>query len=98
MDVHDVGDYKIGEAWRVLEPGMVMTVEPVIYIIPQLIDLWKAEKKFGEFIDYAALEKFRGFGGIRVEDDVVVTGDGCRILGPRIPIEIDEVEALAGRP
>lgn len=80
---------------RTLEPGMVMTVEPGIYMIPQLMDLWRAEKKFTDFIDYAALEKFRGFGGIRVEDDVVVTETGCRILGPRIPIEIDEVEAIA---
>lgn len=80
---------------RPLAPGMVMTIEPGIYVIPHLIDLWKAEKKFAEFIDYAALEKFRGFGGIRVEDDVVVTREGCRVLGPRIPIEIDEVEALA---
>lgn len=80
---------------RTLEPGMVMTVEPGIYVIPQLIDLWKAEKTFADFINYDALEKFRDFGGIRVEDDVVVTDEGCRILGPRIPIEIDEVEAIA---
>ncbi len=80
---------------RKLEPGMVMTVEPGIYVIPQLIDLWKAETKFAEFIDYDAVEKLRGFGGIRVEDNVVVTETGCRLLGPHIPIDIDEVEQLA---
>ncbi len=80
---------------RPLEPGMVMTIEPGIYLIPQLIDMWKAEKKFVDFINDDALERFRGFGGIRVEDDVLVTDSGCRILGPRIPIEIDEVEAIA---
>ena len=80
---------------RKLEPGMVMTVEPGIYVIPQLIDLWKAEKRFAEFINYDAVDKFRDFGGIRVEDDVVVTEAGCRILGPHIPIAIEEVEAVA---
>ena len=80
---------------RALEPGFVMTVEPGIYVIPQLIDLWKAEKKFADFINYDAVEKVRTFGGIRVEDNVVVTGTGCRVLGPPIPSEIDEVERLA---
>ena len=72
-----------------------MTVEPGIYMIPQLMDLWRAEGRFTDFINYPALDKFRTFGGIRVEDDVVVTENGCRVLGPPIPKEIDEVEELA---
>jgi Xaa-Pro aminopeptidase len=72
-----------------------MTVEPGLYFIPQLIDLWAAEKRFAQFIDYDAVQRFRGAGGIRVEDDVVVTQDGCSILGPHIPLTIEEVEAEA---
>ncbi len=80
---------------RALEPGFVMTVEPGIYMIPTLMDKWRAEGKFTDFLNYDVIDKFRGFGGIRVEDDVVVTEDGCRILGKRIPIEMEDVEALA---
>ena len=80
---------------RALEAGMVMTVEPGIYMIPTLMDLWKAEGKFRDFLNYDVIEKFRGFGGIRVEEDVVVTDSGCRILGKPIPIEMADVEALA---
>jgi Xaa-Pro aminopeptidase len=81
---------------RALEPGFVMTVEPGIYMIPTLMDKWKAEGKFTDFLNYDAIDTFRGFGGIRVEDDVVVTETGCRILGKPIPIEMADVEALAG--
>ncbi len=80
---------------RTLEPGMVMTVEPGIYLIPVLIDRWRAEGKFAEFLDYDAIERFRAFGGIRLEDDVLVTEAGNRVLGQPIPIEMEEVEALA---
>ncbi len=80
---------------RVLEPGMVMTVEPGIYMIPTLMDKWRAEARFLDFLNYDVIEKFRAFGGIRVEDDVVVTETGCRVLGKPIPIEMEEVEALA---
>ena len=79
---------------RALEPGFVMTVEPGIYMIPTLMDKWRAEGKFTDFLNYDVIDKFRGFGGIRVEDDVVLTEDGCRILGKPIPIERAEVEAL----
>jgi Xaa-Pro aminopeptidase len=78
MDVHDVGDYKIGDAWRQLEPGMALTVEPGLYVAPDNTN-----------VD----EKWRGIG-IRIEDDVVVTKDGCRILTDDVPKTISEIEAL----
>lgn len=77
---------------RPLESGFVLTVEPGIYFIPALIDRWQQEGKHKEFIDYDRLEGFRGFGGIRIEDDVLVTADGSRVLGPGIPKAIPEVE------
>jgi Xaa-Pro aminopeptidase len=80
---------------RVLQPGFVVTTEPGVYFIPELIDMWKAQNRFPEFINYDVVEKFRRFGGIRIEDDVVVTEIGHRVLGPPIPAEIDEVESLA---
>jgi Xaa-Pro aminopeptidase len=82
---------------KALETGYVITVEPGIYFIPALIDRWKAERKFSEFVNYERLEKYRSFGGIRIEDDILVTGDGCRILGPGIPKRIDEVEAITSQ-
>ena len=81
---------------RRLEPGFVLTVEPGLYFIPTLIDQWQAEGRHAAFIDYDKVEQFKDFGGIRIEDDVLVTEDGPRILGPPIPKAIDDVEALAG--
>ena len=78
-----------------LQPGYVVTVEPGIYVIPELIDMWKGEKKLAEFINYDELEKWRDFGGVRVEENVVITQDGYRILGKPIPKTMDDVEALA---
>lgn len=78
-----------------LEPGYVVTVEPGIYLIPDLIDMWKADNKFTEFINYSEVEKYRDFGGVRVEENVVVTENGCRILGKPIPKTISDVEAMA---
>jgi Xaa-Pro aminopeptidase len=72
-----------------------MTVEPGIYMIPTLMDKWRAEGRFLDFLNYDVIDTFRTFGGIRVEDDVVVTQTGCRVLGKPIPIEMEEVEALA---
>lgn len=78
MDVHDVGDYKVGGQWRVLEPGMCMTVEPGIYISP---DNDKVAKKW------------RGIG-IRIEDDVAVTRQGCEVLSAAAPKTVADIEAL----
>ena len=78
-----------------LEPGFVITVEPGIYFIPELIDRWKAERKNAEFLDYGAVEKYRDFGGIRIEDDVLITSAGSRVLGRPIPRTIEEVEAMS---
>jgi len=78
---------------RTLQPNWVVTNEPGIYFIPALIDTWKAEKKFTEFINYDKVETYKDFGGVRLEDDILITEDGCRILGDRIPITVDEVEA-----
>jgi Xaa-Pro aminopeptidase len=66
-----------------------------LYFIPELIDQWKADKRFEEFIDYNKVETYRDFGGIRIEDDVLVVDTGQRVLGRPIPKSIDEVEELA---
>lgn len=79
---------------RELEPGFVLTIEPGVYFIPELIDMWKAEKRFEQFINYAELEKWRDFGGIRNEEDYLITADGARRLGKKIPLTTQEVEAL----
>ncbi len=78
MDVHDVGDYKVGGEWRVLEPGMVLTVEPGIYVAPDNEQVPK---------------KWRGIG-IRIEDDVVVTKEGCEVLTEGVPKRVADIEAL----
>jgi len=78
MDVHDVGDYRVAEEWRVLEPGMVMTVEPGLYIP---VD------------DLSVAKKWRGIG-IRIEDDVLVTEDGCEVMTSWAPKTTREIEAL----
>jgi Xaa-Pro aminopeptidase len=78
---------------RKLKPGFVLTVEPGIYFIPQLIDQWKAEKRHAAFINYKEVEKFRNARGYRIEDDVVVTKSSNKVLGPPIPKTVDEVQA-----
>ncbi|WP_122667057.1 Xaa-Pro aminopeptidase [Pseudomonas viridiflava] len=78
MDVHDVGDYKVGGEWRVLEVGMTLTVEPGIYIAPD---------------NQQVAKKWRGIG-VRIEDDVVVTKKGCEILTGGVPKSVAEIEAL----
>ncbi len=79
---------------RPLEPGFVLTIEPGIYFIPTLIDMWKAERKFADFINYGEVEKWRDFGGIRNEEDYLITSSGHRILGRPVSKKIEDVEAL----
>lgn len=79
---------------RQLQPGFVMTIEPGIYFIPELIDLWKAENKLSAFINYDKVETYRDFGGIRIEDDILVTEGGARVLGKPIPKSVREIEEL----
>jgi Xaa-Pro aminopeptidase len=77
---------------RPLEPGFVLTVEPGIYFIPALIERWKNELLHMEFINYDKVDSFRSFGGIRIEDNVLISATGALILGPGIPKTIPEVE------
>lgn len=78
---------------RRLQPGMVMTVEPGIYFIPALVQKWKAEGLNRDFVNFDAAEKYFGFGGIRIEDDLLITADGNRMLGKRrIPVTVEEIE------
>jgi Xaa-Pro aminopeptidase len=79
---------------RRLKPGFVLTVEPGIYFIPELYTLWKSENKFTEFINYDKVSEYLSFGGIRIEDDVLVTETGHRVLGKSIPKTVEEIEAL----
>ena len=79
---------------RRLQPGFAITNEPGIYFIPALIDKWKSEKHLQQFINYDKVETYKDFGGIRLEDDILVTETGCRILGERIPIETEDVERM----
>lgn len=79
---------------KALETGYVLTVEPGVYIIPELIDRWKAENKFAEFINYEKLEQFRNFTGIRVEDDFLITENGSRMLGKHLAQSVEEIETI----
>ncbi len=78
---------------RRLKPGFVLTNEPGIYFIPELIDLWKNEKKHQEFLNYEKIEDYRNFGGIRIEDDILVTETGHKVLGKPIPKTVAEIES-----
>ena len=80
MDVHDVGEYRINGKWRMLEPGMVTTVEPGLYFMPGLRGVPK---------------RFRGIG-VRIEDDVAVTRNGPDVLSAGLPADPDEICRLVG--
>ena len=83
---------------RRLQKGFVMTDEPGIYFIPHLIDLWKSQNMHKDFINYEAIEPFRNFGGVRLEDDIIITDAGCQIIGDKIiPYHIDDVEAYISK-
>ena len=77
---------------RELKPGFVITIEPGVYFIPQLIDDWKASKMHTDFINYDKVEQFKSFGGIRNEEDVLITHDGYRIMGKPLAKTIEDVE------
>lgn len=79
---------------RTLQSGFVITNEPGIYFIPPLIDKWQAEKKHASFINFEKVNQYRDFGGIRIEDDLLVTEKDCEIIGDRIPVEPEEIEKI----
>lgn len=109
-DMEDLGEDEVGYGTEVqrssqfgtaylrlgrhLRNGFTLTVEPGIYFIPPLIEQWKSEGKHKDFINYAAVAKYLDFGGIRIEDNILVTATGSRVLGPPIAKTVAEVEAL----
>jgi Xaa-Pro aminopeptidase len=79
-----------------LRPGHVFTIEPGIYFIPELMDLWRSQNRFNEFINWEEVYKFRNFGGVRNEEDFVMTGTGAQLLGKPKPKSIGEIETIRG--
>ena len=88
----------ITRAWWRLQPGTVLSTEPGIYYVPDLIDKYKAEGKCKGIVNYDKLEEYRDFGGIRLEDDMIVTATGSKQIGSKqIPITVEDVEAVLGQ-
>lgn len=85
------------QSWQ-LRPNVVMSDEPGLYFIPALIEQWKSKHICKDFIDYDKLAAYYDFGGIRIEDDIIITQDGCRRVGgdKKIPVTPDELEAIVG--
>lgn len=77
---------------RHLQENFCVTDEPGIYFIPELINRWEASKKCSDFINFSKLHAYYNFGGIRIEDDLVITHDGCNVIGDRLPATTNEVE------
>ncbi len=90
-DQFGLGSLRCG---RRLQPGFVITDEPGCYFIPALIDQWREQGTNKDYINFDELEKWKDFGGIRIEDDILVTEDGCRVLGKPIPKTIEEIEKV----
>ncbi len=86
-----IGSLRMGKELR---PGHVFTVEPGCYFIPAWYDLWKGEKRAKDFINYDKVAKYLDFGGIRIEDNILVTKDGYRVLSTKIPKTVADVEAI----
>lgn len=110
-DMEDLGDLNVGykdeakspqfglrslKLAKELKAGFTIAVEPGIYFIPELISLWKAENKFSDFINYSKVEEYIGFGGIRNEENYLITETGYRLLGRPKPSEIKDIEAIRG--
>ena len=79
---------------RPLEEGFAITIEPGIYMIPHLMDQWASEKKHEEYLNYEEINKFRNFGGIRIENDFIIRSDKAELLGEPLAYDIETVESL----
>ncbi|MCK7532443.1 MAG: M24 family metallopeptidase [Marinilabiliales bacterium] len=80
------------------KPGHVLTVEPGCYFIPELIERWKSEGKYRDFINYGKLDSYMSIGGIRLEDNVLITDNGHKVLGKPIPKSIKDVKPFVCSP